>query len=113
MRAIVGGKEGKLVLAFKDTNTVALPIVILEDTGAPHDLSTATVDLVLYSRSDRNVTATATHAVTVTTAADGKCALSVDDSVMTYAAGDYYGFIRRTLSGAVTFCKQPIVWRVR
>lgn len=107
MRAIVGGNEGKLVRAFKDTNIVALPIVILEDIGSPHDLSTATVDVVLYTRSDRAVTPTATLPATIVTAADGKCTLSVDDSAMTFGPGEYYAFVRRTLAGNVQFCNKP------
>ena len=113
MLALLSGQEGKLLRVPKDSNIAALPLVILDKaTGIPHALSTATVDVVVYSRSDRNVVATATHSATVVTAANGSCTLSIDDSALTYGPGDYYAFVRRTLSGNVTFCRKPFVMRI-
>lgn len=108
MRAFLNGKEGDLIAIAKDSN-VAINGLLMEDDGSIHALSTATLDLVVYSRQDRNVAVTATHACTVDLAADGQFTVTIDDASLTYGPGRFYGFIRRTLSGVINWANQPVI----
>lgn len=112
MRAILNGKEGDVISFAKDSDVLINGRIIADD-GSQHALSTATLDLVVYSRPDRNVTATATHAAAVTTAADGTFTVTIADTAATYGPGRYYGFIRRTLSADITWGNKPTIIDVK
>lgn len=112
MRAFLNGKEGDVIAIAKDSN-VAIAGLLMADDGGLHDLSTATLDAVVYSRADRNVTATATHACTVDLAADGQFTITIDDSTLTYGPGRFYAFIRRTLSADIQWANLPTVFDIK
>jgi hypothetical protein len=112
MRGFLDGKEGDLISFAKDSDNLFYGKMMADDGGV-HDLSTATLDLVVYSRPNRNVTATATHAATVTTAANGEFTVAIADTAATYGPGRYYGFLRRTLSADITWANKYVIIDVK
>jgi hypothetical protein len=111
MRAFLNGKEGDVLDVAKDAD-LTINCQLMEDDGGQHDLSTATLALVVYSRADRNVAPSATHAGTVDVAADGKAHFTIADTAMNYGPGTYYAFVVRTLSGAIVVARKPTIIRV-
>lgn len=111
-RALFNGKEGD-VISFAKGSDVALKLLILADDGSEHALSTATVDVLVYSRSDRAVAVTKTHAAVVVTAAEGICTVAIADSAADYGPGRYYAFVRRTLSADVQWANKPTIFDVK
>ena len=105
MRAFINGKEGASLRIPKDSDVV-LNGRMINDDGGQHDLSTATVDLLLYSRPNRNVTVSLTAAAAVVTAADGTFTVTIADTALTFGPGRYYAFARRTLSGVITWAEK-------
>ncbi len=112
MRAFLNGKEGD-VIAFAKDSDVSIVGLLMADDGSVHDLSTATVDLLVYSRPNRNVTPTGTHAAVVGTAAMGTFSVAIADTAATYGPGRYYGFIRRTLSADVQWGNKYVIIDVK
>lgn len=109
MRALIKGEEGKNISLPKGADIItAIPIMIINDTGTVHDLSTATVDLVVYDRTDRTSTVIATLPITVATAAAGVCTLTAAVAAMNFGPGNYYGFVRKTLTGVITWSRRYI-----
>lgn len=111
-RALINGKEGDAI-SFAKASDVALKLLILADDGGEHALSTATVDLLVYSRSDRTGGVIATHAAVVVTAAEGICTVAIADSAANYGPGRYYAFARRTLSGDIQWGNKPTIFDVK
>ncbi len=105
MRALLNGKEGDQLIFAKDSDVVINGRIIADD-GAVHDLSTATLDLILQLRADRSdglANAVAVHAAAIVTAAAGTFTVTIADTDLTYGPGRYYGFIRRTLAADIQF----------
>lgn len=111
-RAFLNGKEGD-IFAFAKNSRADLVGMLLAVDGSPHDLSTATLDMVVYSRPDRNVTPTATHSAAIVTAAAGTFTVAIADAAATYGPGRYYAFMRRTLAGDITFANKYTILDVR
>lgn len=95
MLAFIAGSRNTVNIV-KGSDVVALPLILCNDDGSVLDLSTGTVDVLVYDRSDRANAATATHAATVVTAAQGICTLTIQDTVLTYPVGQYTLFVRHT-----------------
>ncbi len=106
MRAFINGVEGGALRIPKDSNVVLIGR-LMNDDGSLHDLSTATVDLLLYTRPNRNVTVSLTAAGVVGTAAQGTFGVTIDDSALNFGPGRYYAFVRRTLAGVITWGDKP------
>lgn len=111
-RALINGKEGDVV-AFAKNSRADVVGLLLADDGSPHDLSTATLDMVVYSRADRAVAPTATHSAAIGTAAFGIFTVAIADAAAIYGPGRYYGFMRRTLAADITWANKPTVLDVR
>lgn len=111
-RAFLNGKEGD-VIAFAKGSKVDIVGMLLNQDGSVHDLSTATLDVLVYSRSDRNVNVTATHAATIGTAAKGIFSVAIADADADYGPGRYYAFVRRTLSTDITWSDKPTIFDVK
>ncbi len=106
MRAFLKGKEGDLIRLAKDSDNVILGLIVADD-GGQHDLSTATLDLILYTRPNRNVTASLT--APADTAADGTFSVTIADTAMDFGPGRYYGFVRRTLAGVIQWSNKSTI----
>jgi hypothetical protein len=107
LAAFVQGKEGRDLSVPKASDLTVAVNFLDVPLGATHALSTATVDAVIYDRADRkNTTPVGTIAVTVTTAADGKCALTFTPANSTITPGRYYLFFRRTLAASVIWSRK-------
>ena len=111
-RAFLNGKEGDVVAVPKNSRA-DLTGLLLKDDGTSHDLSTATLDMVIYSRADRAVAATATHAAVIVTAAQGIFTVAIADAAAIYGPGRFYAFMRRTLAGDVTFANKYTILDVK
>lgn len=111
-RAFINGKEGDVVSFAKNSRADMVGTLLAED-GGTHDLATATLDMVVYSRSDRAVTPTATHSATIGTAVAGLFTVAIADAAATYGPGRYYGFMRRTLAADITWANKPTILDVR
>lgn len=111
-KAFLNGKEGDVV-SFAKNSRADMVGLLLTDTGDVHDLSTATLDMVVYSRPDRNVTATATHSATIGTAALGLFTVAIADAAAIYGPGRYYGFMRRTLAADIQWGNKPTIIDVK
>jgi hypothetical protein len=108
MKAFLNGVEGGLIKLAKDTDNV-INGIILSDQGGQHDLSTATVDLILQTRPDRSdglANAVLVAAAAVLTATDGTFTVTIADTALTFGPGRYYGFIRRTLAADIQFANK-------
>jgi hypothetical protein len=108
LAAFVAGKEGRDLSIPKASDMPSIPVNFLDaPLGSTHALSTATVDAVIYDRADRkNTTPIATIALTVATAADGKCTLSFTVANSAITPGRYYMFFRRTLAASITWSRK-------
>lgn len=105
MRAFLNGVEGGLIQLAKDSDNV-INGIILEDAGGQHDLSTASVDLVLQIKPDRSdgiANAVLVAAAAIVAAADGTFTVTIADTALTFGPGRYYGFVRRTLATDIQF----------
>lgn len=113
LAAIVAGREGREINLPKASDRTINVNIITPSTGVPHDLSTATLDAVIYNRGDRkDTTPIATIALTVVTAANGKCTLAFTASNSAIGPGRYYMFFRRTLSGDIRFARKFTILNV-
>jgi hypothetical protein len=113
LAAIVAGREGREVNLPSASDLTVNVNMIVPSTGLPHDLSTATLDAVIYDRGDRkNTTPITTIAVTIGTAANGKCTLVFTAANSIITPGRYYMFFRRTLAGDVRFARKFTILNV-
>lgn len=107
LAALVNGREGRDINLPKASDLAVNVNVIVPSTGVPHDLSTATLDAVIYDRGDRkNTTPIAAIGCAVVTAANGKATLTFTPSNSAFGPGRYYMFFRRTLAGDVRFARK-------
>lgn len=104
--ALVNGREGRDINVPKASDLTINLIVIDPDTGSPHDLSTALVDVLIYDRADRKNAAIATIGAAVGTAASGKCTVVFTPANTAITPGRYYMFVRRTLASDIRWARK-------
>ncbi len=108
MRAFLNGKEGD-VIRIPKASDLSIKGLFTADDGGQHDLSTATVDLIFYSRSNRNVTAALIAPGVVVTAANGSFTVALTEAQLNFGPGRYYAFARRTLAGVIHWGDKPTI----
>ena len=86
---------------FKAADAPDIPVRILDDTGAPVDLTTATITLECYTLVSRSTAAVKSFATTLVTAAAGESKLVPTIAAVNFGPGTYYMYAK-SVDGAVT-----------
>jgi hypothetical protein len=114
MKALINGSTNASVTVAKGSNN-SLNVLVMNDDGSVLALSTGTIDLVVYDRSDRANAAIATHAgAGLSLATAGFDVVDIDDSALTYGPGEYYVFVKHTTAGGTfVYFSAPFVLIIR
>lgn len=112
MRAFVNGKEGA-VFNIEKGSDVTMKVVITNDDGSVLALGTDTVSVDIHDTPDRVNAATLTASVTVDTAANGACTLTLTDSNLSFGPGKFYAFVYKTATAEKTFARKYFILNMR
>lgn len=100
MIAIVEGSRGKTRNLFRATDD-SIVAVLLDDDGAPLDVTTDTVTLEVYANSNRSDTPTSI-AGTLTAATAGHVTFTIADTdfaLTSFSQANYYGYVKWVEAG--------------
>jgi len=108
MIGLINGKIGPDITLFKEANAF-LHCVVLDDSGVPRDITTDTVEAILYRSRSRDGQADPVLEATgdVVTGAAGYFTVSVDAADMIMDAGIYYLYLRATAGTDVFYGLTP------
>lgn len=102
LNALVNGRIGGTVEAFKDAEFTA-ELVILDDDGNPLDLTGGAVALEVHAGKTRTDSPEASYAATLTAATAGHASLTVATASFNLPVGTHYAYVKFTNGSSEVF----------
>lgn len=114
MKLILGGKSlpQDTLKIFKAADALAIPLRVLDDTGAPINLTGHTVTLECYASPLRSAAAVKTLSTTVVDATAGAHQLLPVVSSIDFGPGTYYVYAKTDNAGAISISQNYITLKV-